>query len=293
MDRLMFHGSIPALVTPMNDDRSIDFDALKALTRWHIDAGSSALVVCGTTGESATLALAEQKDILSTVLGEAAGRIPVIAGTGSPDTQKAIEATLQAESLGAAAALVVTPYYLRTSQQGLIEHYKAIANETSLPVILYNVPGRTGVDLLPETALQLSEVKNIVGIKEATGDIERVRLIKKSAPDFLVLSGDDGSAHEAMLNGAEGVISVTSNVVPEQMAALCLASTSDSAEKAQAMQEKLLPIHDALFVEPSPIPLKFVLSKLGKIQNNMRLPLVALSKDNESVVMNAYKGVTS
>ncbi len=288
----MFQGSIPALVTPMHADGAIDLVALQQLVTWHIEAGSSAVVVCGTTGESATLTLNEQKLIVSAALEASDGQIPVIVGTGSPDTNKAIKATIQAEALGAAGALIVTPYYLKTTQQGLIEHFKAIANETTLPIILYNVPGRTTVDLLPETAIELANIEHIVGIKEATGETRRISAIKSAVPDFIVLSGDDPSACEAMQHGADGVISVTSNIMPIQMAAMCQAIAQGEVEQAIAINQQIAHVHDALFVEPNPIPVKYVLCQLGKIQNHLRLPLVPLSQENESIIMNAYHGAT-
>lgn len=289
----MFKGSIPALITPMTDECAIDLKSLRELVLWHIDSGSSGLVVCGTTGESATLSLDEQALVLSEVIEVSNGKIPIIAGTGSPDTAKAIKATKQAEKLGADAALIVTPYYLKTTQQGLIEHYKTIAKATSLPIILYNVPGRTCVDLLPETALELAEVDNIIGIKEATGDIARVTFIKDRNPDFMVLTGDDGTAADAMLLGAEGVISVTSNVIPQQMAELCRAIENDDQTSTDSLKQITEPMHNALFLEPSPIPVKFLLSYLGKCENILRLPLVPLTSEHEKIVISAYEEITS
>lgn len=290
MVKPMFQGSIPALVTPMNADKSIDFQALKDLIEWHIASGSSALVVCGTTGESASLTPAEQKEVISFTLKEAAGKIPVIAGTGGPNLRNVIAATQEAEALGVAACLIVTPYYLKTTQQGLIAHYEAIAAETNGPIILYNVPGRTGVDLLPETILRLAEIKSIIGIKEATGDLERIRDLRAANSKLLILSGDDPTACEAIEQGADGVISVTANVVPAAMAKMCEAAKL-MGEDASRIQQRLKPLHQALFVEPNPIPVKYLLSQMGKIQNYLRLPLVSLSVQQEKVVLTAYQGV--
>lgn len=276
----MFQGSIVALVTPMATSGEIDFEALPKLVDFQVANGTSALVVAGTTGEAATLSTEELGSLWSAVVRQVAGAVPVIAGTGSNCTAKAIELTLQAEAAGADAALVVTPYYNRPTQAGLVAHFAAIEEATRLPVILYNVPGRTAVDMQPVTVARLAERTGIVGIKEAVPEISRIReLLQMCGPGFCVLSGDDASCAEAMLNGAAGVVSVATNVAPRQMRRLCdLALGGDRAaatEAAGALQE----LFAALMAQPNPIPVKWALQRMGLIAGGIRLPLLPLEDE--------------
>ena len=287
----MITGSIVALVTPMCPDScDVDWKALEALVEWHIEQGTHALVAVGTTGESATLSVKEHGQVIRATVEVSNGRIPIIAGTGANCTREAIELTEAAKQAGADACLLVTPYYNKPTQEGLYQHYKAIAEAVDIDQILYNVPGRTVCDLLPETALRLSKVPNIVGIKEATGDLERAKfLIDSSAPDFAIYSGDDHSARELMLLGGHGDISVTANVAPNLMSQMCEAALNGDADKAQIIDQKLLPVHDAMFVESNPIPVKWAISQLDLINDAIRLPLTKLSDANQVQVMQALK----
>ena len=273
----MFSGSMVALVTPMKEDGSIDKKALHELVDWHLASDTDALVVTGTTGEGPTLTTEEQFDIIATVVDQVANRIPVIAGTGSHSTQHTLELTLHAEKAKADAALIVTPYYNKPTQSGLFEHYKTIANHTALPIILYNVPGRTCCDLLPETVEKLSTIPSIIGIKEATGKIERtIDILNRVPKQFAVYSGDDATAMELMFNGAKGVISVTANVAPRKMHELCKAATSGDKALAIKINKELMPLHQFLFVEANPIPVKWALHEMQRIATGIRLPLLPL-----------------
>ena len=287
----MISGSIVALVTPMHPDSlEVDWDSLARLVDWHIAEGTNSIVAVGTTGESATLNVAEHSAVIRLVVAQAAGRIPIIAGTGANSTSEAIELTQGAKEAGADACLLVTPYYNKPTQEGLYQHYRAIAEAVDIDQILYNVPGRTACDLLPETALRLSKVSNIVGIKEATGDLERAKLLIDSAtPDFAIYSGDDHSARELMLLGGHGDISVTANVAPNLMSQMCEAALNGDADNAQAIDQKLLPVHDAMFVESNPIPVKWAVNQLDLIDDAIRLPLTKLSDGNQVQVMQALK----
>jgi 4-hydroxy-tetrahydrodipicolinate synthase len=275
----MFKGSCVALVTPMQEDGSIDFVALEALVEWHIQEGTAAIVACGTTGESVTLTQDEQQKIIQKTLEIAKGRIPIIAGTGSNSTQKVIELCEEARQLGVAACLVVTPYYNKPTQEGLYRHYAAVAEAVDIPIILYNVPGRTAVDLLPETVVRLSKINTIIGIKEATGDLGRLNELKgRCRKDFLFYSGDDATALEFMLQGGHGVISVTANIVPGMMQKMCDAALIGQVAKAKSLNAVLALVHKRLMIESNPIPVKWALNAMGRIAQGIRLPLTPLSE---------------
>ena len=287
----LFQGSIVALVTPMDSHGEVDFENLKKLVEFHINAGTDAIVSVGTTGESATLSIDENvKAILKTV-EFAAGRIPVIAGTGANATSEAITMTKLLNNSGISGCLSVVPYYNKPTQEGMYQHFKAIAECTDIPQILYNVPGRTGSDLQPETVGRLAKIKNIVGIKEATGDVSRVQKIKQLAGnDFIVLSGDDATSLEAMKLGAEGVISVTNNIAPADMAQMCHLAREGKFEEAEKINQRLMPLHKNLFIESNPIPVKWACYKLGLIQEpTLRLPLTVLSEKAQPSVLEALK----
>ncbi|MBK1650006.1 4-hydroxy-tetrahydrodipicolinate synthase [Rhabdochromatium marinum] len=271
-------GSIVALVTPMTPSGAVDEQSLRQLVDWHVESGTVALVSVGTTGESATLDEAEHCEVIAKTLELAAGRIPVIAGTGANSTTEAIRLTRCAQEAGADAALLVTPYYNKPTQEGLYQHHKAVAEAVDLPQWLYNVPGRTACDLLPETVARLAEIPNIVGLKDATGDLSRVeRLRALCGADFLLYSGDDGTGCEFMLAGGDGVISVTTNVVPARMQAMCAAALAGDARTARELNAALDPLHQGLFVESNPIPVKWALTEMGLCQPGIRLPLTWLS----------------
>lgn len=273
----MITGSIVALVTPMRADGAVDHEALAKAVDRVIEAGSAAIVSVGTTGESATLDVDEHTDVIRRTIDVAAGRVPIIAGTGANSTAEAIHLTEAAKTAGADAALLVTPYYNKPPQEGLYRHFKAVAEAVDLPQILYNVPGRTAVDMLPSTVERLADVPNIIGIKEAKGDLDRVReLVALGLPDFALYSGDDATARASILLGFHGDISVTANVAPEGMARMCAAALAGEAETAAAIDADLAGLHRALFVEPNPIPVKWALRELGLIDEGIRLPLVPL-----------------
>ena len=273
----MITGSIVALVTPMRADGAVDHEALAKAVDRVIEAGSAAIVSVGTTGESATLDVDEHTDVIRRTIDVAAGRVPIIAGTGANSTTEAIHLTAAAKAAGADAALLVTPYYNKPPQEGLYRHFKAVAEAVDLPQILYNVPGRTAVDMLPATVERLADVPGIVGIKEAKGDLDRVReLVRLGLPDFALYSGDDATARASILAGFHGDISVTANVAPEGMARMCAAALAGDAEQAATIDADLAGLHRALFVEPNPIPVKWALAELGLIDEGIRLPLVPL-----------------
>ena len=287
----LFQGSIVALVTPMDSHGEVDFETLKKLVEFHIKSGTDAIVSVGTTGESATLSIDENvKAILKTV-EFSAGRIPVIAGTGANATSEAITMTKLLNNSGIAGCLSVVPYYNKPTQEGMYQHFKAIAECTDIPQILYNVPGRTGSDLLPETVGRLAKISNIVGIKEATGDVSRVQKIKQLAgEDFIILSGDDATGLEAMKLGAEGVISVTNNVAAADMAKMCHLARAGNFHEAEQINQRLMPLHKNLFVESNPIPVKWACYKLGLIPEPvLRLPLTTLSEQAQQKVLDALK----
>jgi 4-hydroxy-tetrahydrodipicolinate synthase len=276
-ERFVFRGSIVALVTPMQNGE-LDLERLKALVEYHISAGTHALVAAGTTGESGTLSYDEKCTVIKTVIDAAAERVPVIAGTAANATKACINLTYEAMELGAHAALIMTPAYIKPTQEGLYQHYKAIADAVHMPIILYNVPGRTACDLLPETVLRLADVSNIIGIKEATGELSRLKMLVNEASGRLdVYSGDDPTAAEWMLQGAKGVISVTANVAPKHMAKLAEAALNKDEALTARLQAALLPLHEGLFVEANPIPSKWALCKMGLLQDELRLPLTSLA----------------
>lgn len=273
----MFGGSIVALVTPMHEDGSLDLEALGRLVEFHIEAGTSAIVISGTTGESPCLTTAELDTLLRAALEAAAGRLQVIGGSGSNSTSRTIELTATVRDAGAVAALVVTPYYNKPTQQGLFLHYEAVARASGLPLILYNVPGRTACDLQPETVARLAEVPGIVAIKEAVPGTERVLRLRELLDDALdLLSGDDATAMAFLFAGGDGLISVTANVAPRLMHGLCQAARQGESRKAEALNERLDALHRALFVEPNPIPVKWALMQMGLIESGIRLPLTPL-----------------
>ena len=267
------------MATPMNASGEVDYGALSALVDFHLEQGSDALVPVGTTGESATLSVAEHHEVIRRVVEQVRGRIPVIAGTGANATTEAIELTRYAQEAGADACLLVTPYYNKPTQEGLYRHYRAIAGAVSIPQILYNVPGRTACDMLPETVARLAELEPIIGIKEATGDLERIRRLRELCDDaFIIISGDDETSMETLLNGGRGVITVTGNVAPGLMHEMCRAALAGDGETARACDRKLERLHRDLFVESNPIPVKWCLHRMGLIPEGIRLPLTPLSK---------------
>ena len=275
----MIAGSMVALVTPMDAQGRLDWDALSKLVDFHLQEGTNAIVAVGTTGESATLDVNEHIEVIRHVVKQVAGRIPVIAGTGANSTREAIELTTNAKAAGADACLLVTPYYNKPTQEGLYQHFKAIAEAVDIPQILYNVPGRTACDMLPATVIRLSTVPNIIGIKEATGDLTRVPAILAGvSSDFLVYSGDDATAVELILLGGKGNISVTANVAPRDMSDLCAAAMRGDADSARALHEKLMPLNKTLFIESNPIPVKWALHEMGMMPDGIRLPLTWLSE---------------
>ena len=284
----MFHGSMVALVTPMRGDGVLDYTALQGLVEFHIDNGTDALVVVGTTGESATLDQREHCEVIRRAVQQARGRIPVIGGTGSNATAEAISLTRCAMQAGADACLLVTPYYNKPTQEGLYLHYKAVAEAVPIPQILYNVPGRTACDLLPETVERLARIPNIVGIKEATGKLERAAEIQRRCGDRMdVYSGDDATAMDLILQGAKGVISVTANVAPGMMHEMCAGALAGDRQRAEAANRLLEPLHKALFVEANPIPVKWALYEMGLIPPGIRLPLTPLSEHHHAAVRQA------
>lgn len=289
----MITGSIVALVTPMNNNLEVDWQALERLVEWHIEQGSNSLVAVGTTGESATLSVEEHSDVIRAMVQISNGRIPIIAGTGANCTREAIELTEAAKQAGADACLLVTPYYNKPTQEGLYLHYKAIAEAVDIDQILYNVPGRTACDIQPETVVKLSAISNIIGIKEATGDLERAaQIINTTDSQFAVYSGDDHSARELILLGGQGDISVTANVAPKLMSQMCAAALAGDAELALSIDTKLLPLHDAMFIESNPIPVKWAVSQLGLIGGALRLPMTQLTSSNQVKVKQAMKDLS-
>ncbi|OGT34899.1 MAG: 4-hydroxy-tetrahydrodipicolinate synthase [Gammaproteobacteria bacterium RIFCSPHIGHO2_12_FULL_37_14] len=275
----MFKGSMVALITPMHKNGTIDKKALHDLIEWHLHAKTDAIVVVGTTGESATLEPYEQSELISLVVQQVAKKIPVIAGTGSNSTKLTLRLTEQAKKVGVDACLIVTPYYNKPTQNGLYQHYKMIAETVDVPLILYNVPGRTACDMLPETIERLSQFKNIIGVKEATGNIERTeKILQNCDKKIQVYSGDDMTALDLMLHGAVGVISVTANVAPEKMHELCAAALSGNVALAKKINDDLMLLHKCLFLESNPIPTKWALYMMGKIDTGIRLPLLPLDE---------------
>ena len=286
----MYSGSIVAIVTPMSASGDIDFAAWEALVDWHLAEGSDGIVVCGTTGESPTVTLAEAVELTRRAAARVRGRIPLIAGSGTNDTARSIERTRELAAAGADAVLVVTPYYNKPTQEGLFQHFSAIADDSSVPVILYNVPSRTGVDLLPETAERLAAHPRIVSLKEATGNLARLaELQARCGTELELLSGDDPIAAEAILAGARGVISVTANVVPRAMHELASVALRGDADQARALDARLQGLHRALFVESNPIPVKWAVARLGLTGDGIRLPLTPLSAAGQVTVREAMR----
>ncbi|MGZ5204814.1 MAG: 4-hydroxy-tetrahydrodipicolinate synthase [Caldimonas sp.] len=283
-------GSIVALVTPMHEDGRIDFDALRRLIDWHVAEGTQCIGVVGTTGESPTVSVEEHCEVIRVAVEHTKGRVPVMAGAGANSTAEAIELSRFALKVGADCTLSVVPYYNRPSQEGIYRHFRAIAEAVDLPMVLYNVPSRTVADMQVETALRLAEVPGIVGIKEATGNIERACWLIRGAPaGFSIYSGDDGTAVALMLLGGKGNVSVTANVAPREMQALCAAAIAGDARVAARLQARLLPLHKALFVEPSPAPTKWALAQLGRCGPGIRLPIVPLSAAGQAAVLAAMR----
>jgi 4-hydroxy-tetrahydrodipicolinate synthase len=285
----MFKGSMTALVTPFRDGK-IDEDALRGLIEFQIENGTDGLVPCGTTGESATLSYEEHDRVIELTIEAVAGRVPVIAGTGSNSTAETVSLTKHAERAGANAALLITPYYNKPTQQGLYEHYRKIAGEVSIPIILYNVPGRTSVNMTPETVARLSEIEGIAGIKEATGDLKQVsEIIEFSREGFVVLSGDDFVTLPMIALGASGAISVTSNIVPADMSRMVKAAIEGKTEEALELHFRLQPLNRSMFFETNPIPVKTALALMGNIEEEFRLPLTKMSEWNRARLIEALK----
>lgn len=284
----MITGSIVALVTPMHPDGSIHWDHLSDLIEWHIEQGTDGIVPVGTTGESATLDVAEHCEIVKHTVKVVAGKLPVVAGTGANSTREAIELTEAAKSAGADACLLVTPYYNKPTQEGLYQHYKAISKAVSIPQYLYNVPGRTACDMMPATVARCSKLEQVKGIKEATGDILRTKDILELCGDSMdILSGDDATFVDLILAGGKGTISVTANVAPNLMSKVCAAAMAGNADDAHKLNNPLVDLHNDLFLESNPIPVKWALSKMGKIDSGIRLPLTELSPEYHDIVTQA------
>jgi 4-hydroxy-tetrahydrodipicolinate synthase len=286
----MIRGSLVALVTPMHADGSLDWKSLDALLEWHIESGTDGIVAVGTTGESATLAVDEHCEVIKRIIERVNGRVPVIAGTGANATAEAVELTRVAAELGADACLLVTPYYNKPTQEGLYQHYRHIAEAVPISQILYNVPGRTGVDMVPETVARLAEIDNIGGLKEATGDLQRAReVIDICRGKMAVYSGDDATSTELMLMGGDGTISVTANVAPALLAELSRMALAGEVEHAHALDSKLVALNAALFLESNPIPVKWALAATGRIESGLRLPLTPLAEQYHDAVRAAMR----
>jgi 4-hydroxy-tetrahydrodipicolinate synthase len=286
----MIKGSLVAIVSPMREDGSLDYDAYRRLIDWHIAEGTNGIVAVGTTGESPTVDHDEHCELIRVAVETVRGRVPVIAGTGGNSTSEAVELTAYAKGVGADATLQVVPYYNKPTQEGLYQHFRKVAETVDLPIILYNVPGRTVADLSTETTLRLTQVPGIVGLKDATGDLARASdLLKRAPKSFAVYSGNDDTALALMLLGGHGVISVTANIAPRLMSELCKAALAGDLSGARALNNRLLPLHLKLFVEPNPVPVKWALARMGRIGDGIRLPLVRLAEANRSVVEAALR----
>ena len=282
----MLIGSLVAIVTPMLDDGNVDYSAFKKLIDWHVESGSRGIVVAGTTGESATLTVDEHTALIEVAVAHAAGRVPIVAGTGANSTTEAIELSSHAKRVGASYSLSVVPYYNKPSQEGLYLHFRTIAEAVDIPLILYNVPSRTVADLANETVFRLAEIENIIGIKDATADMGRgSELISKTPEDFAVYSGDDASFLPLMMLGSQGVISVTANIVPKQMQEVCDAVQIKDFELAKKINDRLLMLHTNLFVEANPIPVKWGLKRMGRIGEGIRLPLTNMNTQFEQIIL--------
>jgi 4-hydroxy-tetrahydrodipicolinate synthase len=283
-------GSIVALVTPMLDNGDVDYPGLRRLIDWHVAEGTDCIVMVGTTGESPTVTVEEHCEIIRVAVEHAAGRVPIMAGAGGNSTHEAIELSRYAKKVGADCTLQVVPYYNKPSQEGLYQHFRAIAEAVDIPVVLYNVPGRTVADLQHDTVLKLAQIDNVIGIKEATGNIERAQWLIKQAPkDFSIYSGDDGTAVALMLLGGHGNVSVTANVAPRLMHELCRAAVDGQARRAAEIQLRLLPVHKQLFCEPSPAPTKWAMARMGLCGAALRLPMVPLSTTGQTLVEQALR----
>lgn len=286
----MIKGSLVALITPMTEQGAVDSKKMDELIEFHLKEGTNGIVAVGTTGESATLTYEEHADVIRHVVNKVAGRVPVIAGTGANSTHEAIDLTQRAKEAGADACLLVTPYYNKPTQEGLFQHFSKIAESVDIPQILYNVPGRTACDMSNETALRLAKVKNIVGIKDATGDLERGKALIEQAPEgFALYSGDDFTAAEFMLLGGHGTISVTANVAPKKVAKIAALALSGDAKGAREVDSHLVALHKNLFLEANPIPVKWACQQLGLCDSGIRLPLTPLSTEFHDVVLNSLK----
>ncbi len=282
-------GSLVALVTPFKDG-VVDEAALRALVDWHVESGTDGIVPCGTTGESATLTHEEHDQVIRIVAEQAAGRVFVVAGTGSNATREAISMTQASEEFGVSASLQITPYYNKPSQEGLYQHFKAIADATSLPLFLYNVPSRTAVNMLPETVARLAELPNVIGIKEACGDLRQITRVRElCGDDFIILSGEDAQNAEIMVLGGRGAISVTANIVPQQMARFCKLMNKGKQDEAAALHRELMPLHTGLFVETNPIPVKTALALMGRCSEEFRLPLCVMAAENREPLKKTLK----
>jgi 4-hydroxy-tetrahydrodipicolinate synthase len=286
----MITGSLVAIVTPMHEDGSLDVAAFRSLIDFHISQGTDGIVVVGTTGESPTVDVQEHELLIQIAVEHAAKRIPIIAGTGANSTKEAIELATFSKNAGAAASLTVVPYYNKPTQEGLYQHFKAIAEAVDMPHILYNVPGRTVADLHNDTVLRLAQIPNIVGVKDATGGIDRGSdLLQRAPKDFAIYSGDDASSLALMLLGAHGTISVTANVAPKLVHEMCVAAFAGDVAKAREINFRLLGLHRQLFVEPNPIPVKWAVARMGKMKNTLRLPLTPLSAGVQPIVETAMR----
>jgi 4-hydroxy-tetrahydrodipicolinate synthase len=286
----MIQGSIVAIVTPMREDGSLDYPGLRKLIDWHIAEGTDSIVIVGTTGESPTVSVEEHCELIKVAVEQSAKRIPIIAGTGGNSTTEAIELTRFAKEAGADASLLVVPYYNRPTQEGMYQHFRKIAETVDIPVILYNVPGRTVADMSNETILRLAQVPNIIGVKDATGNIARgTDLLRQAPKSFAVYSGDDPTAMALMFCGGKGNISVTANVAPRAMHQLCDAAMNGRIAEAIEINNRMLPLHNKLFVEPNPVPVKWALQEMGKISSGIRLPLVGLGKEYQDTVRAAMR----
>ncbi len=284
----MITGSIVALVTPMLESGDVDWRGLERLIDWHIDSGTNLISLVGTTGEASTLSHEEHREVIRFGVAHAGGRIPVMAGTGSNSTTEAIELTVSAAEAGADSVLIVTPYYNRPTQEGMFQHFKAIASSINLPIVLYNVPSRTASDLSNETVLRLSQIENIVGLKDATGDVARACELMAMLPEgFGIYSGDDATTCDLLAAGAHGCISVTANICPADMALMCKMALAGNLDDARRVDQRLQPLHRDLFLEPNPVPVKYALGTMGVIDDFVRLPLTRLSAEHEETVKQA------
>jgi 4-hydroxy-tetrahydrodipicolinate synthase len=286
----MLTGSIVAIVTPMLEDGQVDHDRLRSLIDWHIESGTDGIIPVGTTGETATLSMEEHLAVVKTTIKQVNKRVPVIAGAGANNTAEAILLTQEAEKLGADMVLSVVPYYNKPSQEGIYQHFKAIADKTSIPMVVYNVPGRTVVDMSNDTILRLAQIDNIVGVKEATGNIGRAcDLFKRAPKDFMLFSGDDSTALAFLLCGGHGIISVTANVAPKEFSAMCHAALAGDIAKARAINDTLQSLHVDMFCESSPAPAKWALSQLGLCDETVRLPILPLTATGQAKVLKAMQ----